>query len=322
MKYPRIANYLVFSPKGRGQYTVRDCLNEEEYTFGSLIARFAGRLDGKTDPYRIIPGLERETVERMLFCLEEHGLLREGRVLTSSFATVLVTLLIPKWSPASRAFARVFNTLLKWLWLPVPAAGVLLFLRLLPDLNGGGILAGTLLGLALGIPLHELGHAFACIAGGGRVFEMGVMTQFLLPGAYVLLDMEEIKNRFHRAQVHAAGVEMNFLLAGIFLLLTCFGWQGTTFFSAAINNLVLAVFNLTLAQGLDGMGILSELLAADDLVEQARQLLGSKREKGRLRRRGAGGQAALWACRLISSLSLGLPLVIAANIVEVIACFL
>ena len=115
---------------------------------------------------------------------------------------------------------------------------------------------------------------------------------------------------------------MNALLTGIFLLLACCSEMSLLFFTAAVNNLLLAAFNLTLAQGLDGMGVLSELFAADDLVDRAQTLLRSRREKSRLRRRGLGGQAALWTCRLMACLSLGLPLVVAANIMEVILCFL
>ena len=63
------------------------------------------------------------------------------------------------------------------------------------DLSADYITIGSIFGLLVGIFLHELGHMFACIAYGGEVFEVGVMLQFFLPGAYVLMNKNRIKNR-------------------------------------------------------------------------------------------------------------------------------
>lgn len=83
------------------------------------------------------------------------------------------------------------------------------------------MIAGSVVGMLIGLVMHELGHMFACLTYGGRVFKVGVMLQFLLmPGAYVLMNESNIKKRMKRVQVSAAGIEMNLILTAIFLFLS------------------------------------------------------------------------------------------------------
>ena len=152
---------------------------------------------------------------------------------------------------------------------------------------------------------------------------MGVMVQnFILPGAYVLLDDKRVKNRFHRIQINAAGVESNFLLVGIFLFLgTLLPELGVMFMMAAICNAVLATFNLTFIKGLDGTAILSELIGTEDLVERSTTVVINKKARKRLITQGALGYATLVTSYIICVLQLALPILLIMNILEIVSCF-
>ena len=124
---------------------------------------------------------------------------------------------------------------------------------------------GLGIGLVFGLVFHEFSHAFAGISYSARVFEMGLMTMYyIVPGAYVMMDANPIKSKLRKLQISAAGIEMNLMLASIFLILGALFWNlGVLFLVAAIQNVVLAFFNLTLLHGLDGMAIVNEFLGAE-----------------------------------------------------------
>ena len=100
--------------------------------------------------------------------------------------------------------------------------GVLFFIRDLPIINTDCMWLGNILGIVFGALLHELGHAFAGLTYGARVFEMGVMINAILPGAYVLMDSQRVQSKMKRIQIYAAGVESNALFAGVCLLIACY----------------------------------------------------------------------------------------------------
>ena len=129
------------------------------------------------------------------------------------------------------------------------------------------ITAGLLFGLAAGLFFHEAAHAAAGIAYGAHVCEFGLMLYLLLPGAYVIMDEKNVKSTVKRIQIYAAGVEANFVLTGICLLLAVavpsLFWM---FSQAALCNGFLAVFNLSVMGGLDGMKIFSEVMGNRDLL--------------------------------------------------------
>ncbi len=319
MKYPRINNWLIFEPVRQGSCRVTDCLYDEVFLLSGALARFAKQLDGKTDPYAVDPRLSWREVRSLLQALEENDLLRQDRILCKSLGTICLTLCIPRVTPLLRAAAFLINLLLNLLWLPLLLAGILLFWNRLPPLEGGSLVAGCLCGLLAGISLHELGHACACLAHRGRVFELGVMVQNFLPGAYVLMDIRTVKNRMARVQIYSAGVQMNLLLTGILLLLTIgVPAMSGAFFCAAVINAFLALLNLTFIEGLDGTAIISELIGAEDLVGSAKRALFSRKRRQRLMKKGAAGGAVLVLSALVLLLQLALPMIYCLNFAEVI----
>lgn len=323
MEYPRLNNWLVFQRAGPDGYRVTDFISDETFTMGWRIAQFARRLDGKTDPYSISADLSEEEVHNLLVILEQNGLLRHDGFLVKSFGTVYRTLWIPKITPSLRAAAFLCNLLLRLLWIPLLLTGVLAGWLRFPEFSGGYVLAGYFGGFLAGLVLHEFGHAFACLSSGGRLFEMGVMVRSFLPGAYVLIDTRGVKSCMKRVQIFAAGIQMNLLLAGLSLLLgAVFPGAGDALFGSAVANIIVALMNLILLDGFDGMAILSELLGIDDPVSDARRVLCSGRLRQRLRKRGLSGTATIALGLVIALLQIALPLLYLVSILEVIGCLL
>lgn len=161
----------------------------------------------------------------------------------------------------------------------------------------------------------------ACPDVRGNVFEFGIMIRYFLPGAYVVLDSEKIRNRFKKAQIFAAGIEMNLLLAGIFLILLKFGWLDCTLliYVALLRN--PGAFNLALIGPLDGMKIFSELLGVENIVDKAKKLIFDNEAKKILRKRGINGRAAIASCYIIVGFQLLLPLVLILNVISIMGLF-
>lgn len=322
MKYPMLNNWLTFRRRDANTYEVRDHLFDEDFTMGAELVRFARRLDGARSPYRVDPALSRAEVRWMMRELEENELVRRSRVLTAGLGTVLFALWFPRPTRRLRGVCRVCNALLQLLWLPVFAAGTALFFRELPIPNADYTIPGCLLGFAAGIVLHEAAHAAAGIAYGAPVFEFGVTIRNFLPGAYVMLDCSGVKSRLRRIQINAAGIEAGMLLTGVCLLLACAAPAlGAALLCAGLNNLLLAMVNIIFADGLDGMSILEDLLGIEGLADSAREIVSNRALRRRLLGAGATGRAVIAVGVLIRVLQLALPLLIALNVFEVIACF-
>lgn len=88
MNYPRLCNWILLKKNTDGSFNARDCISENEYILESTIAYFVRKLDGKTDPFSILPGHPRWEVQAMLDELNEVNFLRYGRVLDSSKGSV------------------------------------------------------------------------------------------------------------------------------------------------------------------------------------------------------------------------------------------
>jgi len=145
------------------------------------------------------------------------------------------------------------------------------------------------------------------------------MLWCLLPCAFVELDDEPIRSPLQRAQVFAAGVEMNLWLTAFFLMLSgCSPLLGSPCLCAAMTNLVLALLNLTLTPGVDGMHILSALLGTEDLCALSLNILTDPRSRRHLRSRGRSGAAALLFWGVGGGMLPALPLVLIVNLTEVL----
>lgn len=321
MRYPMLNNWLVFSRKNQYEYDVHDCLYDEDFTMGVTIAAFARKLNGHRNPYSINMGFTKAEINHMLKQLREHDLLRYGRTLDAG-SGAHYTLWFIKRNPLLMEVARLWNCLLMLSWLPVFIFGVLFFIRDLPIINTECMWLGNILGIVFGALLHELGHAFAGLTYGARVFEIGIMINALLPGAYVLMDSQSVKSKMKRIQIYAAGVESNALFAGVCLLIACaIPYAGAFLLNAEIVNIILALVNITFGGGLDGASILSELLGIENLVEDTKKVVLNRRIRRKLRSKGMPGYALIAVSVVVQILQITIPVIIGWNIVEAITCF-
>ena len=323
MGYPVLADWIRFKRISEDKYLIVDLLNDETIETDAATVRFASQLDGKRSPYEIGRQMQGIDVGLLLDELETERVIRDKRFLFKHFLYLLVTVWRPRVTTGLRLFAFFVNGVLLVSWLPLLLFSVYYAVNNLYDLSSDYIVLGTVVGLAVGIAMHELGHMFACLAYGGRVFEVGIMLQFLLPGAYVLLNSSAVKKRMRRIQISAAGVEMNFVLTAVFLLLTVsFADLSGFFLGAAIQNAFLGFINLTFINGFDGMAIMSELLGTDELIDKAKSVIKNKRKRNSLFNDGVSGQATVAVCYALKVIQVALPLIFVLNIAGVITCFI
>lgn len=322
-RFPKISNTLSYKRIDKDTVEVTDHLTDNSFDFGIEVARYIRKLDGRTHPYRIQSIFDKEEINDILNFLDENDLIRKSKTINVSFGTKLRTLWVPKRSVILMLLAYLLNLILMLSWIPVLIIGIKLFTDNLLYMEFNYIWTGYFIGLLCGMFFHELGHAFAGISYGARVFEMGVMVMYcILPGAYVLLDRSPVKKRYQRIQINAAGVEANFFLCGLFLIAGAVVPQlGGMFLNAAICNAFIGALNLTFIKGLDGSAVLSDLIGVESFVEKSHNVLISKRERRKLIKNGVSGYATLMVCFLISAIQIALPVLLITNVLEVITCF-
>jgi hypothetical protein len=328
MKYPMRNHYLVFKRVDKNKYSVRNVLTEEEWIMNHTVAKFIYRLDGKTDPCKIVPYISKREVIETLDFLEREGLLLDehrNRICTAGFGTVMFTLFQTKFRKKSKYIARILNLCLISFWLPALILGSYIFqFHLHQNITGifenpWGCIPGYFIGIISGLLFHEIAHAFSCLAYGGHVFEFGVMLRTFLPAAYVLIDYKDLRNCLKKTQISAAGIEMNLLLAGFYFLLSSEIQQyKSAFFVAAIVNVILASINLSLIEGFDGMAILSDLIGDSELLDKARAIIHDRKKKEILKRRGVNGRATIAVSYMLVGTQIMLPVLIGVNVLNLL----
>lgn len=322
MNYPMTNNWLVFKRLNEYEVEAKDCLCDGEYILGWDIACFARKLNGKRNPYTIDSKYSRAEVDSMLNKLRVNDLLRENNILMKDFGTIFYSLWIPKCSRNLRKFACFYSLALDLLWIPIFCLGAWLYCQNFPVGGEDFYLLGSLGGLIAGVFLHELGHMFTGLSYGARVFEMGVMIQHFIPGAYVLLESDKVKSKKGRVAINAAGVKSNVLFAGICLLLACMLPDlGMPLLVAAINNVLLALINVIFIAGLDGTSIIEEYLGVRNIATAGKTILFSRKSRRTLLSKGLTGYVVMAVGMVVQFLQLALPLLIGINLLEVIACF-
>lgn len=311
MKYPMFINYCEAADNEDGTVVVTDVFEEEDYIIPYDIYDYAVQLDGKHDPFRI-PGYTISECVEMYGELRSQGLIRKSNILEKSFGSVCISLFFERTINRVAWLAKYWNDFLMLSFLPMMIFGIVIFIKADPYLDGG-ITSGGLSGLLLGLVLHEISHGAACIAYGGRVYEAGIMFQYFMPGAYVLIDETVLKRKMQRIQTLAAGVEMNMFLGGFFLCLASFMKFSGLLFSAGFCNFGLAAVNLSFIKGVDGSRIISELLGSNTFIFDIKYYLFNKKMRKKLMKK-PGGFAVLSASAILLLSQIVLPLLLLTNI--------
>ena len=322
MKNPMLANWIKIQKLDSNTYVAKDELYNLEYPLTPYRAWFIKQLDGKRDPYTIDKSLSRAQVNSILLDFEEDELIRSRGILEKGFLYILKTVWIPHVTLRLRLVSFCLNFLLMITWLPLTIFAAFHVSDNFFDACGDYMILGSILGLVIGIVSHELGHMIACLGFGGKVFEAGLMFRIFVPGAYVLINTDNIKKRLQRIQVNAAGIEVNFLLFAIFSIMSVNNTNlNGLFFGIALQNVLLGCLNLLLINGFDGMAIMGELFGIENLSEKVKRIVFRKRYRKRIIRSGLQGKAAVAICYSLQISQIALPLLISLNFLGVTEWF-
>ncbi len=167
----------------------------------------------------------------------------------------------------SRVFRWVSFCLTPWAQLPLVVLGTVGLVSYFDLSPRGSPLTsegwgGLLVALLGSVVLHEMGHALAVKASGRAVNGVGIGIQGLLPFVFAdTSDMWMCPRRRSRVLVSAAGVYVNFLLAGACALATSrmgFSIPHRAAFAFCTVNYALVIFNLSPLLDLDGYHLLED----------------------------------------------------------------
>jgi hypothetical protein len=316
-KYPMMANWLTFKKIEDDLYKVENGVTDRVLILDELEVRFLRALDGNKNPLKIGKELNIDA-ENVLAFFEEEFLVRDGRTISLDEMT-LRTVYIPRKQTSKSVFPKIYNMLLLLSFIPVLVFGIYEVVtkgvNWYADYMGG---QAFLFSMVLGLVFHEISHAMASLAYGGKFFEAGFIWQGFCPGAYAMIDAGNVKSRFKRIQIDAAGIEMDCLLAGVFLVLAARCEVYSLFWLlGAVNNLFLSIFNLAFTEGLDGSSMICEVLGIKDSSEIKRifaKILLEKNWKRETKNRGA----ILCTCIVLMIYKILMPVLLVHNILIII----
>ena len=285
MKYPKRSPYLSFKRTEKDKYIIKDFLYSDAYQANAQTAAFLKQLDGKHNPYDLLPELSKADVRQAISHLDDCNLLApKKKFLKLGLGHYMYPLIYCYPNKLHKRLAALWNFLLMIMCIPMLALGLYIQANVKSQIywqSKSELYMAMLLGIVLGIIIHELSHTCSGLTYNGRLYEIGIGTRFFLPMGYVLLDDDPIKNHFHKIQFFAAGIEANILLYGIFMCLASNGFGSPIImYLAGIENLGLAIANILPLDGLDGMKILSTVFRKDDLLQHAKKLVKKNSSNG------------------------------------------
>lgn len=321
MKYPKTIDTLLYKRIDKSTYHVKNGITGVVYEIGTDIVRFMNKLDGKTDPFMINTCLSDFEIEEVLDFLWANESVTKKKWKKIGFLTYGIPLFKVKTTQKMRIVSKILNFLLMISFVPIFIVGLYavkdIYSISMVDKNDFSYLLGLCVGTALGTILHEGAHASAGLGYNAHLFTCGIMIG-ITPGAYVELDDEHIKSSLKKAQISAAGIEMNLLLCGISMICMClFNSALSLLGGIAFSNLLLASVNLLpIIGGVDGSQIINKLIGGDDLILYSDILI---TDKSFLRHSFSNvrGLAEICSCVLTVLSQISYPILIIANILYI-----
>lgn len=320
MKYPKTIDTLLYKRIDKSTYHVKNGITGVVYEIGTDIVRFMNKLDGKTDPFMINTCLSDFEIEEVLDFLWANELVTKKKWKKIGFLTYGIPLFKVKTTQKMRIVSKILNFLLMISFVPIFIVGLYavkdIYSISMVDKNDFSYLLGLCVGTALGTILHEGAHASAGLGYNAHLFTCGIMIG-ITPGAYVELDDEHIKSSLKKAQISAAGIEMNLLLCGISMICMClFNSALSLLGGITFSNLLLASVNLLPIIGVDGSQIINKLIGGDDLILYSDILI---TDKSFLRHSFSNvrGLAEICSCVLTLLSQISYPILIIANILYI-----
>ncbi len=300
--YPKLNPWVKLNTDPQtGDAFLTDEMYGDRYPLGPHTAALLSRLDGRTDPFSVDCGMDREEIGSVLDNMEEDLLIRRGRWRRISVGTGFLPLYeFPEHVDPGPA--RIIATVLRIIWFPLLALGIWGALRGAPDPELDELFIGLFLGLVTGMMLHEAAHSVMAVAYGATPYEAGIMLSGFRPCGYVTANSDEIRSMAGKVRFSLAGVGMNCILFGLFLLPSLLGVRNSGFSEtcavAGLVNMLLGISNLAQMSGVDGCSAMGYLLGNEDYVEDAASLILSPRRLKKVRSLGINGHAAILAAWL------------------------
>lgn len=317
MKHEKLIDTLLYKKIDESRYKVKNIENNEIFELGVNIVSFMNKLDGKTDPFMINTCLSDFEIEEILDFLWDNELITKKKLKKIGFLSYGIPLFRVKTTQKMRIASRLLNFLLMFFFVPVFITGLYAVKDVysLIDQNDFSYIIGLYVGIALGVILHEGGHAISGLGYNAHLFTCGIMIG-TTPGAYVEIDDEHIKSSLKKAQISGAGIEMNFLLCGISMICMClFNSALSLLGGIAFSNLLLASVNLLPIIGVDGSQIINKLIGEDlilysDILITDKSFLSHSFSNVR-------GLAEIYSCVLTLLSQISYPILIMANILYI-----
>lgn len=321
MKYPKTIDTLLYKRIDKSTYHVKNGITDVVYEIGTDIVRFMNKLDGKTDPFMINTCLSDFEIEEVLDFLWANELVTKKKLRKIGFLAYGIPLFKVKTTKKMRLVSRILNFLLMISFVPIFIVGLYavkdIYSISMVDKNDFSYLLGLCVGTALGTILHECAHAIAGLGYNAHLFSCG-FTIGITPGAFVEIDDEDehIKSSLKKAQISAAGVEMNLLLCGLSMICMRLVNSALSLLGGiAFSNLLLASVNLLPIIGVDGSQIINKLIG-EDLILYSDILITDKSFLSHSFS-NVKGLAEICSCVLTLLSQISYPILIIANILYI-----
>lgn len=325
-RLPRLCSWINVNEYNFKQARITNDLTGEEYYIenGGSVVPFLRGLDGRTDPHTLPCHFSHEEIETFLDEAYKKGVVRYGRWMSISLSNIAYTLIVPKKKKTDSLAIKLLNYSLLVVFLPSLFWGFYSLINSVEVLSFRNInIWGIILGLILGIVLHECGHAIASLCYGGKLYEMGVQISYLIfPGAYILVKNEETLPTIKKIQVIAAGIEANCLISGLSLsIIPLLPSASGTLFFVAMLNIGLVFMNLVLRDENDGYRIISYLFGSDEkgVLDAAKSTILHRINRIKLYKKGDLGIATLFSYILIIFLQIIFPIIVLLDLLGVIS---
>lgn len=319
MRHEKLIDTLLYKRLDESRYKVKNAETGEIFELGRAIVSFMNKLDGKTDPFMINTCLSDFEIEEVLDFLWANELVTKKKLKKVGFLSYGISLFKVKTTQKMRIVSRLLNFLLMIFFVPVFIAGLYAVKDIysMVDKNDFSYLLGLYVGIASGVIVHECGHAIAGLGYNAHLFACGIMIG-ITPGAFVELDDEHIKSSLKKAQISAAGIEMNLLLCGlstICMRLVNSALSLSLLGGIASVNLLLGSVNLLPIIGVDGSQIINKLIGEDlilysDILITDKSFLSHSFSNVR-------GLAEIYSCVLTLLSQISYPILIIANILYI-----
>lgn len=318
MRHEKLIDTLLYKRLDESRYKVKNAETGEIFELGRAIVSFMNKLDGKTDPFMINTCLSASDIEDIMDFLWDNELITKKKLKKIGFLSYGIPVFKVKTTQKMRIASRLLNFLLMIFFVPVFITGLYAVKDIYKLIDQNDFyLIGLCVGSALGVTLHECGHAIAGLGYNAHLFTCGIMIG-RTPGAFVELDDEHLKSSLKKAQISAAGIEMNLLLCGLSMI--CMRLVNSALSLSggiASVNLLLAAVNLLPIIGVDGSQIVNNLIGNDlilysDLLITDKSFLNHSFSNVSVR-----GLAEICSCVLTLLSQISYPMLIIANILYI-----